>query len=64
MVELFLLLCTEMCFGFPDYLVLHKIHCDVATNVRRLPRLVIVPCTLIVAGILVQIIAVVPSEPL
>lgn len=38
--------------------MLCKIHCDVATNVWRLPRFVIVPCTcvsFVVAGILVQI---------
>lgn len=50
-------------FGFLSYLVLHKMHCDIATSVRRLPRFVIVPCTFLV-GILVQIIAVAPSESL
>lgn len=34
-------------------------HCDVATNIRRLPRFFTVPCTFVVAGIFMQIIAVV-----
>lgn len=50
-------LCRDLYLDF-SYLVLHKIHCDAATNVRRLPRFVIVPCTcvsFVVADILVQI---------
>lgn len=38
-------------------------HRDVATDARKLPRFVIVPA-FVVAGILVQIIAVVPSKSL